>query len=134
MALARRALHRELTVACASASLRSRRRELDVCAAYQCAPPLLILVEPRIMRTTLASILLMTAVATAATAQESTERYRIQQPRGTWQQPGPIQQPRGTWQQPGEIRQPTGPWREPGPIQEPTAAVQQPGEIQEPKG
>jgi outer membrane protein OmpA-like peptidoglycan-associated protein len=79
------------------------------------------------MRLIVTAMLLVTVVATAA-AEE------IQQPKGTWQQPGPIQQPKGTWQQPGEIRQPRGTWQQPGEIQQPTAAAQQPGEIRQPEG
>lgn len=35
-------------------------------------------------------------------------QHEVQQPRGTWQQPGEIQKPRDTWQQPGEIQVPKG--------------------------
>ena len=60
--------------------------------------------------------LLVVAGTLPALAQKS---FEIQQPRGTWQQPGPIQQPKGTWQTPGEIQQPKGPWQTPGEIQVP---------------
>src|SRR5262249_51414363 len=42
-------------------------------------------------------------------------------PRGAGRQSGQfeIQQPKGTWQQPGEIQVPTGPWQKPGDIQVP---------------
>ncbi len=60
--------------------------------------------------------LLVVAGTLPALAQKS---YEIQQPRGTWQQPGPIQQPKGSWQVPGEIQQPKGPWQVPGEIQVP---------------
>lgn len=75
--------------------------------------------------------LLVVAGTLPALAQRSLE---IQQPRGTWQQPGPIQQPKGTWQVPGEIQQPKGTWQVPGEIQQPKGTWQVPGEIQVPKG
>jgi len=86
------------------------------------------------MRIALATLLLATAAATAAIAEEAKDQARIPQPKSAWQQPGAIQQPKGTWQKPGEIQPPKGPWLQPGPIVAPAAAVQQPGEIQEPKG
>jgi outer membrane protein OmpA-like peptidoglycan-associated protein len=60
--------------------------------------------------------LLVVAGTLPALAQSS---YEIQQPRGTWQQPGPIQQPKGTWQVPAEIQEPKGTWQVPGEIKVP---------------
>ena len=82
------------------------------------------------MRIAIAALLVV-AGTLPALAQRSLE---IQQPRGTWQQPGPIQQPKGTWQVPGEIQQPKGTWQVPGEIQQPKGTWQVPGEIQVPKG
>jgi hypothetical protein len=45
------------------------------------------------MRIALAALIVVAGMLPAL-AQKS---YEIQQPRGTWQQPGPIQQPKGTW-------------------------------------
>jgi outer membrane protein OmpA-like peptidoglycan-associated protein len=68
------------------------------------------------MRVAVAALLVVAATLPALAQSKS---YEIQQPRGTWQQPGEIQLPRGTWQQPGEIQQPKGPWQQPGEIQVP---------------
>jgi outer membrane protein OmpA-like peptidoglycan-associated protein len=87
--------------------------------------------EALVMRTTIASLILVAATVPALAQGKS---YEIQQPKGTWQTPGEIQQPKGTWQTPGEIQQPKGTWQVPGPIQEPKGTWQQPGEIQVPKG
>ena len=67
------------------------------------------------MRVAVAALLVV-AGTLPALAQKS---YEIQQPRGTWQTPGPIQQPKGPWQVPGEIQQPKGTWQVPGEIQVP---------------
>jgi outer membrane protein OmpA-like peptidoglycan-associated protein len=67
------------------------------------------------MRVAVAALLVV-AGTLPALAQKA---YEIQQPRGTWQTPGPIQQPKGPWQVPGEIQQPKGTWQVPGEIQVP---------------
>ena len=67
------------------------------------------------MRVAVAALLVV-AGTLPALAQKS---YEIQQPRGTWQTPGPIQQPKAPWQVPGEIQQPKGTWQVPGEIQVP---------------
>jgi hypothetical protein len=56
-------------------------------------------------RLLIASILIATSLA--ARAGESGQ-FEIQQPKGTWQQPGEIQVPTGPWQQPGDIQVPKG--------------------------
>jgi outer membrane protein OmpA-like peptidoglycan-associated protein len=58
-----------------------------------------------VIRTAIASLIL---VAAAVPALAQGKSYDIQQPKGTWQVPGPIQQPKGPWQQPGEIQVPKG--------------------------
>ena len=57
------------------------------------------------MRTAIASLILVAATMPALAQGKS---YEIQQPKGTWQVPGPIQEPKGPWQQPGEIQVPKG--------------------------
>ena len=57
------------------------------------------------MRTAIASLILVAATVPALAQGKS---YEIQQPKGTWQVPGPIQEPKGPWQQPGEIQVPKG--------------------------
>jgi outer membrane protein OmpA-like peptidoglycan-associated protein len=50
---------------------------------------------------------ILVASCTAVQAGESGS-FEIQQPKGTWQQPGEIQVPTGPWQKPGNIQVPKG--------------------------
>lgn len=50
---------------------------------------------------------ILVASCTAVQAGESGS-FEIQQPKGTWQQPGEIQVPTGPWQKPGDIQVPKG--------------------------
>ena len=56
----------------------------------------------------LAAALSVLVVVGAAAQTAPGGSYQIQQPKGTWQTPGPIQQPTGPWQKPGDIQVPTG--------------------------
>jgi outer membrane protein OmpA-like peptidoglycan-associated protein len=51
--------------------------------------------------------LILIATSLAARAGESGQ-FEIQQPKGTWQQPGEIQVPTGPWPKPGDIQVPKG--------------------------
>jgi outer membrane protein OmpA-like peptidoglycan-associated protein len=50
---------------------------------------------------------ILIALPCAAYAGESGS-FEVQQPKGTWQQPGEIQVPTGPWQKPGDIQVPKG--------------------------
>jgi oxalate decarboxylase/phosphoglucose isomerase-like protein (cupin superfamily) len=56
-------------------------------------------------RLIIASIMIVPALAAYAGESGS---FEIQQPKGTWQQPGEIQVPTGPWQEPGDIQVPKG--------------------------
>jgi outer membrane protein OmpA-like peptidoglycan-associated protein len=51
--------------------------------------------------------LFLIAPAFASEAEDSGS-FQVQEPKGSWQQPGEIQVPTGPWQEPGEIRVPKG--------------------------
>jgi outer membrane protein OmpA-like peptidoglycan-associated protein len=57
---------------------------------------------------TLAAISTFLALAPGAEGARAAGKGEIEQPRGTWQVPGPIQQPTGPWQKPGAIQVPKG--------------------------
>jgi outer membrane protein OmpA-like peptidoglycan-associated protein len=58
------------------------------------------------MRTLLVASVLVVSCFTAQAGESG--QYEIQQPKGTWQQPGEIQVPTGPWQKPGDIQVPKG--------------------------
>lgn len=48
------------------------------------------------------------ALIAAAGVRAEAASYKVQQPSGHWQTPGPIQVPKGPWQKPGAIQVPKG--------------------------
>ncbi len=55
-----------------------------------------------------ASCAILVVAFEAQSAANDANSSQIEQPKGTWQTPGPIQQPTGPWQQPGDIQVPKG--------------------------
>ena len=72
-------------------------------------------------------VLALCAVALGILPAHAQRSFEIQQPQGSWQQPGAFQQPQGVWQQAGPFQQPQMVWLQPRPFQQLNGPWQVPG-------